>query len=195
MREHARRSEGGKVQCGASVVTMLLRASARGRASTRKRFPAAPMGRGLGRGAWQDGGGTPRGATAGAPPHRRRKRSRAERARAHTGALPRRFAPFSSQVKSSQVRIRVVLSVTSEDTLRGPEPSATLAGAPPAMRARRRARARSTSPSHSHFIDCGGAGPPDSPVTVLSGWSRCASPRSFVLTFTSHQRSQRTAVT
>lgn len=176
MREHARRSEGGKVQCGASVVTMLLRASARGRASTRKRFPAAPMGRGLGRGAWQDGGGTPRGATAGAPPHRS---AQSGRTRAPIlVALPLRFAPFprvqASQVnssKSSQVRIRVVLSVTSEDTLRGPEPSATLAGAPPAM------RARSTSPSHSHFIDCGGAGPPDSPVTVLSGWSRCASPR------------------
>jgi hypothetical protein len=99
--------------------------------------------------------------------------------------------PSLKTSKSSQVRIRVVLSVRSEDTLRGPEPSATLAGAPPAMRA----RARSTSPSHSHFIDCGGAGPPDSPVTVLSGWSRCASPRSFVLTFTPHQRSQRTAVT
>ena len=194
MREHARRSEGGKVQCGASVVTMLLRASARGRASTRKRFPAAPMGRGLGRAPG-------RMAEARHGVRRPGRRHTGEgsavgpNARAHTGALPRRFAPFSSLVKSSQVRIRVVLSVTSEDTLRGPEPSATLAGAPPAMRARRRARARSTSPSHSHFFDCGGAGPPDSPVTVLSGWSRCASPRSFVLTFTPHQRSQRTAVT
>ena len=93
MREHARRSEGEKVQCGASVVTMLLRASARGRASTRKLFQAAPMGRGLGRGAWQDGGGTPRGATAGAPPQEKEEQSGRTRAPILVPLLF--FAPFS----------------------------------------------------------------------------------------------------